>query len=103
LHILLLLCAETPGSAEAQTQKPISQMPASARQLSAVKVTGSKRFAEQDVVAATSLQMGTPVNDDDFKRAARRLGDTGVFTDISYSYSYSSAGTKLEFHVVDAD
>jgi outer membrane protein assembly factor BamA len=71
--------------------------------LIAVKVAGSKRFAEQDIVAATGLQIGTPVNDDDFKRAARRLGDAGVFTDIAYSYSYSSAGTKLEFHVVDAD
>jgi outer membrane protein assembly factor BamA len=78
-------------------------MPASARQLIAVKVSGSKRFSEQDIVAATGLQMGTPVNDDDFKRAARRLGDAGVFTDISYSYSYSSVGTKLDFHVVDAD
>ena len=103
LHILLLLCLGSPVSAVAQTQKPISQMPASARQLIAVKVIGSKRFAEQDIVAATGLQLRTPVNDDDFKRAARRLGDTGVFTDIAYSYSYSPAGTKLEFHVVDAD
>jgi outer membrane protein assembly factor BamA len=102
-HILLLLWLATSVWAMAQTQKPISQMPASARQLIAVKVIGSKRFAEQDIVAATGLQMGTPVNDDDFKRAARRLGDAGVFTDIAYSYSYSSAGTKLEFHVVDAD
>ena len=102
-HILLLLCLGSSVSAAVQTQKPISQMPASARQLIGVKVTGSKRFAEQDIVAATGLQLGTPVNEDDFKRAARRLGDTGVFTDITYSYSYSSAGTKLEFHVVDAD
>ena len=102
-RILLLLCLGSSVSAAVQTQKPISQMPASARQLIGVKVTGSKRFAEQDIVAATGLQLGTPVNEDDFKRAARRLGDTGVFTDITYSYSYSSAGTKLEFHVVDAD
>ena len=102
-HILLLLCLGSSVSVAVQTQKPISQMPASARQLIGVKVTGSKRFAEQDIVAATGLQLATPVNEDDFKRAARRLGDTGVFTDITYSYSYSSAGTKLEFHVVDAD
>jgi outer membrane protein assembly factor BamA len=86
-----------------QTQKPISQMPASARQLIAIKVIGSKRFSEQDIAAATGLQLGTPVNEDDFKKAARRLGDMGVFTDIAYSFSYSSAGTKLEFHVVDAE
>jgi outer membrane protein insertion porin family len=77
-------------------------MSASARQLIAIRVTGSKRFPEEAIAAATGLQMGAPVNDDDFKKAARRLGDMGVFTDIAYSFSYSSAGTKLELHVTDA-
>jgi outer membrane protein assembly factor BamA len=85
------------------SQKPLTQMPASARQLIAIKVTGSKRFPEEAVAAATGLQMGAPVNDDDFKKASRRLGDMGVFTEIAYTFSYSSAGTKLEFHVTDAD
>lgn len=84
-------------------QKPLAQMPASARQLIAIKVTGSKRFSEEAIAAATGLQMGMAVNDDDFKKAARRLGDMGVFTDIAYTYSYSSAGTKLELHVTDVD
>jgi outer membrane protein assembly factor BamA len=99
LVFVLSCCPPLTG----QTQKPISQMPASARQLIAIKVIGSKRFSEQDIVTATGLQLGTAVNEDDFKRAARRLGDMGVFTDIAYSYSYSSAGTKLEFRVVDAE
>jgi outer membrane protein insertion porin family len=77
-------------------------MPASARQLISIKVTGSKRFPEEAIAAATGLQMGTAVSDDDFKKAARRLGDMGVFTDIAYSFSYSSAGTRLELHVTDA-
>jgi outer membrane protein assembly factor BamA len=85
------------------SQKALAQMPASARQLIAIRVTGSKRFPEAAVAAATGLQMGAPVNDDDFKKAARRLGDMGVFTDIGYNYSFSSAGTKLELHVTDAD
>jgi outer membrane protein insertion porin family len=103
--LLLLLFAglRLPGMGQgASAQKPLAQMPASARQLIAIKVTGSKRFLEVAVAAATGLQMGTAVNDDDFKRAARRLGDMGVFTDIAYSFSYSSAGTKLELHVTDA-
>jgi outer membrane protein assembly factor BamA len=92
-----------PGLGQgASGQKPLAQMPASARQLIAIKVTGSKRFPEESVAAATGLQMGNAVNDDDFKKAARRLGDMGVFTDIAYSFSYSSAGTKLELHVTDA-
>jgi len=82
-------------------QKPLAQMSASARQLIAIKVVGSKRFPEAAIAAATGLQMGTPVIDDDFKKAARQLGDTGVFTEIAYTFSYSSAGTKVEFHVTD--
>src|SRR5258708_3859911 len=91
-----------PGMGQG-AQKPLAQMPASARLLIAIKVTGSKRFPEEAIAAATGLQMGTAVNDDDFKKASRHLGDMGVFTDIAYTYSYSSAGTKLELHVTDVD
>lgn len=101
--LLLATLLSTGMPLLAQSQKPLSQMPASARNLIAIKVVGTKRFSEQDVAAATGLQMGAPVDDDDFKKAARRLGDMGVFTDIAYSYSYSPAGTKLEFKVVDVD
>lgn len=101
--LLLILLANLPGwSQGTSAQKPLAQMPASARQLIAIEVVGSQRYSEQAVAAATGLQMGAAVDEDDFKRAARRLGDMGVFTDIAYSYSYSSAGTKLELHVTDA-
>lgn len=104
LHLLLLPAFCVPGMAQtASSQKPLAQMPASARQLIAIRVSGSKRFPEEAIAAATGLQMGAPVNDDDFKKAARRLGDMGVFTDIAYSFSYSSAGTKLELRVTDAE
>jgi outer membrane protein assembly factor BamA len=107
-HLLVLFILSAglclPGMGQGSTsQKPLAQMPASARQLIAIKVIGSKRFPEQAIAAATGLQMGTEANDDDFKKAARRLGDTGVFTEIAYTFSYSSAGTKLELHVTDAD
>jgi len=99
--ILTWACSAAWG--RGTSQKPLAQMSAAARQLTAIKVTGSKKFPEADIAAATGLQIGTTVNDDDFKRAARNLGDTGAFADISYSYSYSSTGTKLEFQVTDAE
>ncbi len=101
--LLLVLLAPCLPAIGQSTQKPLSQMPASARQLIAIKVTGSKRFSEEAVAAASGLQIGSPVTDDDFKRASRRLGDMGVFTEIAYSFSYASAGTKVEFHVTDAE
>jgi outer membrane protein assembly factor BamA len=88
-----LLCL----SALSQTQPPVSY------KLIAVKVTGSKRFTQEDVAAASGLPIGTIAHEQDFKKAARQLGETGGFGDITYTYSYSSAGTRLEFHVTDAD
>lgn len=79
-----------------------AQPPASYK-LIAVKVTGSKRFTQEDVAAASGLPIGTIAHEEDFKKAARQLGETGAFGDITYTYTYSSAGTKLEFHVTDAD
>lgn len=100
LAVLIVLGLCWPGMAQ---QKPIEQMSASARKLIAITVIGSKRFKEADVAASTGLQLGTTIVEDDFKRAARNLGATGAFTNIEYTYSYSSAGTKLEFHVTDFD
>ena len=100
---LLLLSTLWLQCAAQITQKPISQMPASAQQLIAIKVTGSKRFPEDAIAASTGLQIGAPATEDDFKKAARRLGDTGAFTDIGYSFTFSSVGTKLEIKVTDAE
>ena len=99
LPLAVSLTAAGQGSSSQNGQAQISN---SARQLIAIKVTGSKRYPEAAIAAATGLQLGTAVDDDDFKKAARRLGDTGVFTDIGYKFSYSSAGTKLELQVTDA-
>ncbi|HLV86502.1 MAG TPA: POTRA domain-containing protein [Candidatus Sulfotelmatobacter sp.] len=82
--------------------QPIGQMGAAARQLIAIKVTGSQRFSEEAIAASTGLQLGTAAGEDDFKKAARRLGDTGAFSEIAFNYNYSAAGTRLELHVTDA-
>ncbi len=78
-------------------------MPPSAYKLIAVKVTGSKRFTPEEVASASGLPVGTIAHEEDFKKAARQLGETGAFNSIAYTFSYSSAGTKLEFQVTDAD
>ena len=84
-------------------QKSFEQAPASMRQLIAVKVTGNQHFLENAIVAASGLQLGTTVTEDDFKKAATRLGAYGIFKDVGYTYSYSSAGTKLELKVTEVD
>jgi outer membrane protein assembly factor BamA len=101
--VLLLLGIGLPLGQSQSSGKSFDHLPASDRQLISVKVSGTKRYSDEAVIAASGLQMGTTVVEDDFKKAARRLGDLGVFADIAYSYSYSSAGTKLALQVTDAD
>ncbi|MGO9124319.1 MAG: POTRA domain-containing protein, partial [Terriglobales bacterium] len=91
------------SSVLAQTPKPAPrELPASAYQLKAVTVTGSQRYKPEEVTAATGLQIGQPIQEDDVKAAARFLGDSGAFRDVAFSFSYSSGGTKVEFQVQDS-
>lgn len=72
------------------------------RKLVSITATGSKRYASEDIAAACGLRIGFVAVDEDFKRAARRLAETGAFTDVAYTFSYSSDGTKLALQVTDA-
>ena len=102
LLLVTALCSREVKAA-APVQKPLAQMPTAARQLIAINALGSKRFPQDAIAASTGLQLGAEVNEEDFKKAARRLGHTGAFTDIAYSYTYSAAGTKLTFTLTDVD
>src|SRR5258708_10790179 len=88
----------------AQTQSTAARpMPATAYKLISVKVTGTKRFTSAEVAAASGLPVGTVAHEDDFRKAARQLGESGAFSNIAFTFSYSSEGTKLEFQVADVD
>jgi outer membrane protein assembly factor BamA len=79
------------------------KLPPSAFKLISVKVMGTKHYTPEEITAATGLQLGQTVSEDDFKRASERLGETGAFTDVSYAYQYSPVGTKLDLQVTDND
>ncbi len=99
--LITLLCFP----AAAQTQPATATRPTSptSYKLIAVKVTGSRRYTSEEVAAASGLPVGTIAHEEDFKKAARQLGESGAFSNIAYTFTYSSTGTKLEFQVADAD
>jgi outer membrane protein assembly factor BamA len=99
--LLALFCLT--AFAQTQTGKPSPPLPPASYKLIAVKVTGSKRFTQEQVAAASGLPVGTIAHEEDFKKAARQLGESGAFSSISYTFTYSSAGTRLEFQVSDAE
>jgi len=89
----------------AQTPRKLTpkDLPPSAFKLISIRTTGTKRYKSEEIIAATGLQLGQTVSEDDFKRAARLLGETGAFSDVLYSFQYSTEGTKLELQVQDAE
>jgi outer membrane protein insertion porin family len=93
----LSVLAQTPRKLGAK------DLPPSAFKLISIKTTGTKRYKAEEVIAASGLQIGQTVSEDDFKKAARVLGETGAFGDVLYSFEYSADGTKLELQVQDAE
>jgi outer membrane protein assembly factor BamA len=74
-----------------------------ADRLVAVKTMGTARYSDKEVLAASGLQIGQPAADGDFKEAVRRLGESGLFREVAYSYSSSGASVKLELQLADTD
>lgn len=94
------------SSGKASTQKASGNSKAAstaAYKLVAIKVSGTERYTEKEILPASGLLLGQSVGEGDFKEAARRLGDTGLFSDVVYSFSYSNAGTRLELQLTDIE
>jgi outer membrane protein assembly factor BamA len=84
----------------------VSQSPAKAKlsyKLLSVRVKGQNQFKEDQIIAASGLKLGQYAGEEEFKQASQRLGDTGLFTNLSYSYHYSNAGCDVELQVVEND
>src|SRR5258706_16104677 len=102
--VFLILCSCCIASAAAQKHAGAAKTsPVLAYRLIELKVSGSQRYTEKEMLPASGLVLGQNVVEADFKEAARRLGDTGLFSDIAYSFSYSSTGTKLELQLTDVE
>jgi outer membrane protein assembly factor BamA len=104
LILLLVSCLLGISLTAAQkTARSSKESPIAAYKLVGLKVTGTQRFTEKEILPASGLALGQSVAEADFKEAARRLGDTGLFTDVAYSFSFAPSGTKLEFQLTDVE
>jgi hypothetical protein len=94
-HLLL-----SAGTAQKQTS---GKSATDAARLTALKVTGTSRYTDKEILSASGLQIGQPAADGDFKEAVRLLGDSGLFSEVVYSYSASGASVKLSLKLADID
>jgi outer membrane protein assembly factor BamA len=76
---------------------------ASPEKLIALKATGTTRYTDKEILGASGLQVGQTAADGDFREAAKRLGDSGLFSDVAYTYTSSGSGMKLELQLTDVE
>jgi outer membrane protein assembly factor BamA len=97
-RILLTFLLASASLLPAQTRKP-----APPSKLISIRVTGSTRYTPAQIIAATGLQPGQTVSDEDFKGVSQRLGETGAFSDVAYSFQFNPEGIKLDLQVSDSN
>jgi outer membrane protein insertion porin family len=98
------LCVSVLLSFAAAQKRPASSKPApTADKLIALKVTGTSRYTDKEILAASGLQIGQNAADGDFKEAVHRLGNSGLFSEAVYSFTSSDAGVKLDLQLADTD
>jgi len=103
LSTILAVCVLSALTSAQTPHRQPSKVVASDHKLLSIHVTGSQRYKPEEIIAATGLKIGAVATDDDLKKVTKELGETGLFSDVSYSYSYSGEGTKLELQVADND
>ncbi len=97
--LFLSFICSAPAQAPRKSTRPL--LP-SAFKLISIRVAGTKRYTPDQIKAATGLQLGQTVSEDDFKAVSRHLGETGAFSDVAYAFQYSSEGAKLDIQIADA-
>src|SRR5438552_2907160 len=93
LLLLLVLCSGV--SAQAPGKSKLSY------KLLSIHVNGLDHFKEDQVIAASGLKIGQFAGEPEFQQAARKLGETGLFSNLTYAYQYSSAGCNLDLQVAE--
>jgi len=96
--LVVIVCLLSGADAQKHAAKPALS---TSHQLLSLKVKGTTRYTDQEILAASGLQLGQDAAEADFKEAARRLAASGLFSEVAYQFSYSDAGAKVEFQLAD--
>jgi outer membrane protein insertion porin family len=91
LLAVLLTCL--PGLAQKSSKSKLSY------KLLSIHVTGLSHSTADEVIAASGLKVGQLAEERDFKQASEKLGETGLFTSLAYTFHYSLDGCNVEFEI----
>lgn len=97
MQVALALAVALAGSAGAEGRAQSSAAPVA--KIGAIRISGQKRFTAEQVIAVTGLKQGQIFDVKDLDAAAERLGKSGAFPDVSYSYVPQDGLIAVQFKV----
>jgi outer membrane protein assembly factor BamA len=68
-----------------------------------IRVTGLKRYSQEEVLFVAGIAVGEVVTEDDLKEATTQLGRTGAFSNLAYSYSTLAGTVKVNLDLAETD
>ncbi len=87
--------ARASAGRPSQTQREVAK-------IGSIRVTGEKRFSAEQVITATGLKPGQVFDAKELDAVAERLGKSGAFTDLTYSYVPEGGLMSITFKVEEA-
>ena len=97
LYLVSLLLIGTPPATG-----PLMAQSGGQFKLVSVKVIGSTRYQESEIVRASGLKLAEVVTPNTLQEAASRLGALGVFAEVNYRYHTLGEEVGVQFVVKDA-
>jgi outer membrane protein insertion porin family len=95
MWVVFLLSSVFPRTASPQSS------PRGAK-VGAIHVKGLQHFTEAQVLAAVDLRPGAVFAQDSLEAATKRLGQSGAFQEVRYSYRSEAGAMTVEFAVKEA-
>jgi outer membrane protein insertion porin family len=106
LAVVSALWGQAPKKKTSPKKAVVKEEPAAVRfPIESIRVTGSKLYAEADIVKLLGLKVGDPIDEKAFDEAQRRLLEHGAFSGVSYLYQPAPGGKGyvVSFEVSDAE
>lgn len=96
---LILWAAFSFSPAAADKQAPSN---GAVLRIGSIRISGQKRFSEEQVIAASGLKAGQVFRREDLDATAEKLAKSGVFQEVTYSYQPVGGQVAVEFKVEES-
>ena len=93
LALASMFCCASPASSQSAAPHAL---------VGRIHVTGNSRFTSEQIAAASGLTVGSPVDAQILNAAAAKLNRSGAFSEVKYSYSFTSKYWDVELQVAEA-